>query len=153
MRIALDSNVLLYAWGLNRHPADGPKIALARDLIDLLRLQADLVVPTQALVEMHFVLARNGVSRGDALAAVEMVRAFALLVTYDLATLESALELSTVHRLQIFDSVILASAADMQCRSLLSEDMQDGFVWGGVELVNPFILSPEATLERLHLES
>jgi predicted nucleic acid-binding protein len=33
---------------------------------------------------------------------------------------------------------MVAAAGEAGCRLLLSEDLQDGFVWGGVTVVNPF---------------
>ena len=33
---------------------------------------------------------------------------------------------------------MVAVAAEVGCRLLLSEDMQDGFSWRGVTVVNPF---------------
>jgi len=33
---------------------------------------------------------------------------------------------------------MLAAAAEAGCRLLLSEDLQEGFTWGGVRVVNPF---------------
>ena len=50
----------------------------------------------------------------------------------------AATDLAAQHHLGIWDSVILASAADAGCRLLLSEDMQDGFTWNGVTVANPF---------------
>ena len=52
--------------------------------------------------------------------------------------LDAALALSSAHRLRIFDAVILAAAAEAGCHQLLTEDMHNGFVWRGVEVVNPF---------------
>jgi len=34
--------------------------------------------------------------------------------------------------------VIFAASAAGGCRLLLSEDLQEGFTWGGVTAVNPF---------------
>lgn len=52
----------------------------------------------------------------------------------------SAADLASDHGLAIWDSVVLASAADAGCRLLLSEDLQDGFTWRGVTVANPFAL-------------
>jgi predicted nucleic acid-binding protein len=49
-----------------------------------------------------------------------------------------ALDLVTDHRFYIWDAVIFAAASEASCQVLLSEDMQDGFAWGGVQVVNPF---------------
>jgi len=34
--------------------------------------------------------------------------------------------------------VIFVAAAESARNVLLSEDMQDGFLWGGVQVINPF---------------
>jgi predicted nucleic acid-binding protein len=54
------------------------------------------------------------------------------------AVFGTALDLAADHQLQMFDAIILAASAEAGCRMLLSEDMQDGFVWRGVTVVNPF---------------
>lgn len=53
------------------------------------------------------------------------------------------------HRLGIWDALILSAAADAGCRLLLSEDLQDGFTWGGVTVANPFAASRHPLLEAL----
>jgi predicted nucleic acid-binding protein len=50
----------------------------------------------------------------------------------------SAIDLAADHKLSIWDA-ILAVAAEAGCRLLLSEDLQQGFTWAGVTVVNPFI--------------
>lgn len=46
--------------------------------------------------------------------------------------------LAAGHGLQIWEAIILAVSAEARCRLLLSEDMQDGFTWRGLTVVNPF---------------
>jgi predicted nucleic acid-binding protein len=53
----------------------------------------------------------------------------------------SAADLATIHQLSIWDALVLAVSAEAGCRLLLSEDMQEGFTWGGVTVVDP--LSPD----------
>ena len=48
------------------------------------------------------------------------------------------MDLAVHHVLSIWDAVILSAAAAAGCRLLLSEDLQDGFTWNGVTVVNPF---------------
>ena len=36
------------------------------------------------------------------------------------------------------DALIMAVAADNHCRFLLTEDLQSGFTWRGVTVINPF---------------
>jgi len=49
-----------------------------------------------------------------------------------------AAELTVRDQLGWWDAVILSTAAESRCRVLLSEDLQDGFIWSGVTVVNPF---------------
>lgn len=51
---------------------------------------------------------------------------------------DEAMEVATAHRLAFWDAVMLAAAAQANCRILLSEGLQDGFTWRGVTVRNPF---------------
>jgi predicted nucleic acid-binding protein len=42
------------------------------------------------------------------------------------------------HGLDVWDSIVIAASQLSGCRTLLSEDLQDGFVWNGVTICNPF---------------
>jgi predicted nucleic acid-binding protein len=46
-------------------------------------------------------------------------------------------------------SVISAATAEARCRPLLSEDLQEGFTWRGVNVTKPFALSHHALLDVL----
>jgi predicted nucleic acid-binding protein len=50
----------------------------------------------------------------------------------------NAMDLACDHDFTIWDSVVLAASAEAECRLLLSEDLQAGFTWRGVTVVNPF---------------
>jgi predicted nucleic acid-binding protein len=61
----------------------------------------------------------------------------------------AAADLAVNHQLGIWDAVILCAAAEAGCRLLLSEDMQDGFIWQGVTVTNPFAASRHPLLEAM----
>jgi predicted nucleic acid-binding protein len=63
--------------------------------------------------------------------------------------METAVDLATDHRMRVWDALVLAAAAEARCDLLLSEDFQDGFVWRGVTVVNPFAEKPHKMLARL----
>lgn len=134
MRVALDSNVLLYAEGIDDAARRDAAIAL------IARLAAtDIVVPVQAIGEVFNVLVRRGgLSRAEAgRRCAKWADAFETAgTTADILT--AAIALAGNHALSIWDAVILQSASASGCRLLISEDMQDGFEWGGVTIVNPF---------------
>ena len=65
------------------------------------------------------------------------------------SALQSAMDLSRLHGLSIWDSLILSVAAEQRCRLLLSEDLQDGFTWRGTTVVDPFKRPAHPLLEAL----
>ncbi len=134
MRLALDSNVLVYAEGVN-----GPaRQAEADDLIDMLA-NHDIIIPVQVLGEVFNVLVRKAAwERTAAVNAVLSWREGYEIAPTTQKGLVRAIELAREHRLSIWDAIILAVAAQTGCGLLLSEDMQDGFVWSGVTITNPF---------------
>ena len=134
MRIALDTNILAYAEGVN----GAPKKRVTLDMIGKLPVETTFL-PVQALGELFHVLVRKaGRSPERARTAIlSWQDAFPLIETSP-AVLLAAIELAAHHRLGIWDAVILAGAAASGCRLLLSEDIQSGFTWSGVTVTNPF---------------
>ena len=143
MRIAFDTNILAYLAGVDRVASDGPKIDRSRATLAALAGRATLIVPVQALGELFVVLVRAGAPREAARDIVLRFRqTFAVTDTQE-TTLLSALDLVVAHRLQLWDSLILSAAADAGCGMLLSEDMQAGFVWRGVTVLDPLTTAIE----------
>jgi predicted nucleic acid-binding protein len=133
VKAALDTNVLAYAEGLNGAQMKREALRLIENLP-----QDDTVVPVQVLGELFQLLVKKaGRKPADARVAVLGWRnAFALVET-SAAVMMAALDLASRH-FSIWDAVILNAAAEAGCGLLLSEDMQSGFVWKGVTVVNPF---------------
>ena len=52
---------------------------------------------------------------------------------------DHALEISQRYKYGYYDSLIIAASIRSNCKFLYSEDLQDGQVIEGVEIVNPFI--------------
>ena len=139
MRCALDTNVLVYAEGIN-----GPDRQIAAaNLLERLA-SADLVLAAQTLGELFSVLRRKGGCRGPEIAdRLEPWRTGYRVVPTSMALFDRAVRNAAARDLQIWDCIILEAAAEAGCGLLLSEDMQDGFVYRGVTIANPFA-------ERLH---
>ena len=145
MKIALDTNVLAYAEGIDG--ADRRKAALA--LIRGLPQEA-AIVPVQVLGELFNVLVRKaGKSRSDAREAIMSWRDTFPSVETSPEAMQAAIDLATDHQLGIWDAVILSAASQAGCRLLLSEDLQEGFSWAGVTVVNPFASPRHALLNAL----
>ena len=147
MIAALDSNVMIYAEGMNdevrRDNAHSFLAALGKDRI---------VLPLQAVGEMTRAHIRVGKKQPDF--AAERARAWMVCHKVQETTLEvfeDALELSARHRLQLWDSIILSAAAVAGASVLLSEDMQNGFRWREVTIINPFAFTPRELIEFMSL--
>lgn len=137
MLIGFDSNILAYLAGVDRVAADAAKIDRCRAFLERLSGKASCVAPVQALGELFVVLTRAGASREEAREIVLRFREGFTVVDSNERTLVAALDLAAIHHLQYWDAIILSAVADAGCALLLSEDMQDGFVWRGVTVVNP----------------
>ena len=145
MKVALDTNILASAEGANG--------SVMRDkALDLIqRLPSETVVlPVQTLGELFNVLVRKAKRRATrAREAVLSWRDAYPTVETSSSVMVNAMDLASHHDLTIWDSVVLAAAAEAECRLLLSEDLQEGFTWGGVTITNPFASKLHALLSAI----
>lgn len=145
MRVAIDTNILAYAEGVNGAP-------LKKTALDVMQgLPPDSTfLPVQALGELFHVLVRKAGWKPDRarIAILGWQDSFPLIETSP-PVLNAAIDLAAQHGLSIWDSVILSSAAAAGCRLLLSEDMQTGFTWNGVTVANPFAAVRHSLLAAL----
>lgn len=145
MRVALDTNILAYAEGVNNKAMQDQSLDLVK------RLSATTVVlPVQVLGELFSLLVRKaGRTPAEARSAVLHWRnAFNNLTDTSMEVLLAAVDLAQ-SKFSFWDAVILSAAAESGCQILLSEDMQDGFVWKGVTVINPFKTPPPPILEAI----
>lgn len=135
MRVALDTNVLVYAEGVN---GEARRDVTQRIILEL--KAEEIVIPVQALGELFNVLTRK--ARWPTVQARNAVlgwhNSYQVADTSPAVLLE-AMEVTVAHQFALWDAMMLAAAAQAGCRLLLSEDMHDGFTWRGVTLRNPFV--------------
>jgi predicted nucleic acid-binding protein len=149
VRVALDTNILVYAEGAN----GAPMMEKAVELINRLP-PGSVVLPVQALGELYRVLVRKvGRTPTEAQSSILGWHDAFPLVDTSATVMLAAIGLAAGHQLHIWDAVILAAAAGANCRLLLSEDLQDGFTWSGVTVVNPFSMMRHQLLDALIAEA
>lgn len=145
MKVAFDTNILAYAEGINGIEKRDVVLELVRNLP-----QEAAVVPVQVLGELFNVLTRKaGRSRDEAREALLGWRDTFPVVETAPEVMLAAADLATDHHFSIWDSVILSVSSQAGCRLLLSEDLQDGFTWGGVTVASPFASPRHTLLESL----
>jgi predicted nucleic acid-binding protein len=138
MRVALDSNVMIYAEGVS----DAHRRHLALEIVDAIHA-TELLIPLQAVGELRRWLAgKGGLAKSEAVERSNRWIAEYPTQDTDQDVFLAAGELMIGHNLQAWDSIILAAAWAGGASVLLSEDMQDGFKWRGITVANPFLERP-----------
>lgn len=110
-------------------------------------------VPVQVLGELFNVLVRKaGKPKPAARDAILGWKNAFLVIDTSPEMLVRAIDLSIDHDLSIWDAVILAAAVGVECRILISENLQDGFTWGGCTVVNPFATPRNVLLQSFFVD-
>lgn len=130
----LDTNVLIYADDAR----DPRKRTRARELIRRLLRERRGVLSLQVLQEFFAAATRKlGMRSEDARRRVVEYSRFDV-VTLGAADLVAAIDLHRLHHLSIWDALIVRAALNGACTTLLTEDMQPGYVIEKVTFRNPF---------------
>ncbi|MDN5870892.1 MAG: PIN domain-containing protein [Nitrococcus sp.] len=134
MRVALDTNILVYAEGYG----DTQRCERARSLIEALPAE-NVIIPGQCLGELFRIL--HGKSRlprqSAAKRALRWADIFMIADSSDQAFL-LALDLARSHPVQIWDALIACVASVSHCRLLLTEDFPGTSTLAAVRIVDPF---------------
>lgn len=143
-RVALDSNILIYAE-LEPESTKGKRAA---ELI--LRAAQDGVIPVQVLGEyLRFIQRRAPAMFDEAVKQVSVYQAAFLTPPTTGAVIVQASEMARDHRLQLWDCVVCVAALDAGAKVLLTEDMQDGRSLIGLRLLNPFAPANDEAIEAV----
>jgi predicted nucleic acid-binding protein len=134
MRVSFDTNVLVYAYGLNDPVRYRTSVELMRSVS-----KTGCVLAAQALAEFHRVTTRKyRCPSNDIKDQIQLWTDVFEVAPTSGASLSQAMMIAERHNLQIFDAIIIAASAQAGCRVLFSEDMQHEAVFNGVTIINPF---------------
>ena len=138
-RVFLDTNVLVYLFD-----ADDPaKQRRVQNLLSNRELRAQVILSTQVLQEFYVCVTRKLATPLDleeAFQAVQDLTAFPV-VQIDPSLILLAIQRSRKAKVSFWDALILEAALGAGVTLLYSEDFQDGAVFGGLRIANPFKLS------------
>lgn len=130
----VDTNVLLYA----EDPTDPAKREIARQLIRSTLFTRIGRLSTQVLIEFFAVATRKlGLDAAMARRRVEIYSSAPVLKP-TLDDVLAAIDLHRLHRLSIWDALIIRSAHASGCSVLYTEDLQHGQRFDGLEVIDPF---------------
>ena len=130
----LDTNVLIYADDAR----DEQKRECARELIRRLMRERRGVLSLQVLQEFFAAATRKlNMSSENARQRIVQYSRFDV-VTLNTVDLIAAIDLHRLHRVSIWDALVVRAALNGACTTLHTEDMQDGYVVENLTLRNPF---------------
>jgi predicted nucleic acid-binding protein len=140
--VFVDSNIFVYAFD----DADKKKQFAARTWLSALWTARLGRISFQVLGEFYVNAIRiDSTAKSHVRAEIRDLLAWRPLMT-DAALFEQGWQLQDRYRLSYWDSLIVAAAQTSLCGYLLSEDLQSGQKFDSVEVVNPFLRSPETIL-------
>jgi predicted nucleic acid-binding protein len=135
-RFFLDTNILVYAY--DGHDPNKQKIAQSL-VIEGLELDTG-ILSVQVLGEFFSVVTRQIKRLMTPDEAREAIVLFSNLPVQeiDLTLVQRAIETHKIYGISYWDSLIVAAAERAQCKSILTEDLNDGQVYHGISVSNPF---------------
>ena len=130
----LDTNVLVYATA--GHSSEEDKRGRALDLIET----KDFGLSAQVLQEFHVTVTRKIESPMSAEESLEWINQFQVFpcLAIDASLVKIAIEVSERFQISYWDGAIVASAQELGARTLYSEDLSSGQLYGEVRVLNPF---------------
>lgn len=139
--VFVDTNVFVYS----RDSRDAAKQRLAMAWLELLWRDEAGRTSTQVLSEYFVTVTRRLPSPMDHDDAWDDVRALFAWnpQPIDVEVLCLGEEVRRRHLLSWWDSLVVAAAQTQSCELLLSEDLQDGSVIGGITIRSPFTMSAQ----------
>lgn len=133
-KIFIDTNILVYALD-NK---DKEKKKKTREIIKKVIDSYQAVISTQVIKEFYVVATKK--LNIDPIIAKNIIHNFhnMEIVNNDLEIIEQAIDISVISQLSFWDSLIIAAAERSNCEYIISEDLNAGQIYRGVELINPF---------------
>lgn len=131
----IDTNVLVYSIDEN----DLLKQKIAQNLLEKLVKDKNAIVSTQSLQEFYNSTTRKGICEKDK--AMEFVKYFSNafpVFNNSVSEIISAIEISIKTQFSFWDSLIIAAAKSAGCKTIYSEDLNDGQIVDGIKIENPF---------------
>jgi predicted nucleic acid-binding protein len=128
-----DTNILVYAHASD----DKQKRKMAQELVGAHLRSKTAVISTQVLQEFFKTTTRIGVSADTSRRHVaDWAQTNVVQVTKELIL--AAIDLHRLHQISFWDALILRAARDGGCSVVFSEELNDGQIFDGVRVENPF---------------
>ncbi len=144
-RFTLDTNILVYSVDQDA----GPRHDIAKVIVQRAALLTCLL-PLQAISEFYAVVTRKQKMPREAAArvAADMMAVFQTIPPTTTA-IQAAMATAAAGHTSFWDALLIATAGEAGCTTILTEEFGDGSIVQGVRVLNPFgvgRLAPDADL-------
>ena len=130
----LDTNILVYSVDGN----DPVKQGIARKILIEALVRREYLISAQVLNEFsNIALLKLKMSIQEVRRFVEIFGQINV-VSIDRSWTDKALSLKEKFGTQFFDSLLLVAAEENGCDTILTEDLNDGQMYGSVKAIDPF---------------
>lgn len=144
--LSFDTNILVYAWD----PTASFRHTAAVKLLATAALTEKAALNEQSLVEfIHVMTRKRKLPIALAMQPVSSWMKIFPVITTVPAVVDDMLELLASYPLSVWDAHMLALCAANGCNALISEDLSDGMVYGGIRVLNPFSPQNAAAMQEL----
>ncbi|MEW5814826.1 MAG: PIN domain-containing protein [Spirochaetota bacterium] len=134
--VFLDTNILVYAYDTYDQQKQNKAQEILREGIK----NRNLVASAQVLGEFFIAVTRrigNPVSTEDAQVLINGFQ-FLEITALDRLTVTRAIQTHLQYGLSYWDALIIATAEQAGCKTVLTEDLNHGQIYSGITVRNPF---------------
>lgn len=134
-KVFFDSNIFVY--GSDKACPD--KMKIARNLIASVAEKGNGVISTQNLQEFYNASTKKlRRDKNEVKENVEQIAELFPVVQINVPLITKAVDLQIRYQLSFYDALIVATASKENCVICYSEDLNNGQIYDGVKIINPF---------------
>jgi len=135
-KVFIDSNIFIYAYTSDNEQ----KHSIARDLLRNNVLENEIVLSAQILNEFYSVMARYKYPHNEIKSCLNEIIEQVKVMPIELETIKRCIFIKEEYSYSWWDSLVLSSALENDCKILYSEDMQHNIkINRQLTIINPFI--------------
>ena len=135
-RSFVDTNIFVYAHLDN----DTEKHSKAKFLFESVLIGKKVIISAQVVNEFYSAMSKYKYSHNEIVEFVSEISAKANIQSISFSTSKKAFYIRDKYQYSWWDSLVLASALENDCKIVYSEDMQNGqIIENTLKIVNPFL--------------
>jgi len=137
-KIFIDTNIFVYAFLEPKEDLDKQKHLQAVNLLKSIQ-EFNVVISVQVLNEFYNALLKYNINDNKILQKLQQIIDIVYIASLTLDTVIKCWEIRSKYKFSYYDSLIVASALENDCKILYTEDMQNGqIIEDRLKIVNPF---------------